>query len=123
MRIVSEDVEGIWREAWITAPDGARTFHEELTKRWQSARALNAAGSLANVSKNSTSQSASTPHPDTITSVQVERNHLAARRLYDRLTVELVTTDETAIYNEGLSRFSDSVTEVQNDYSLAGCYR
>jgi hypothetical protein len=105
------DVESIWREAWLSAPEGVGTFTDQLTAQWQAARRLNAAGSLSSISKNSASQAAAFGGQSTRTTVDMERGALEAMRLYERLAVEMATTDEDEIYREGLFQLSSAPTE------------
>lgn len=115
------DLESVWREAWITAPEGALTFYESLTARWQSARSLNRSGSLSNLSSNSSSHSYAPPSSNTRTTVDDERNALAALKLYEQIQSDLSTVDELAIYNEGIARFKISASECFHDFTLSRC--
>lgn len=102
------DAEGVWRESWLLAPDGASTFYETLQSQWQSARALNAGGSLSNISRNSSSHGFAAPSSSHRTTVDQERTHLCALRYYESLQAAMGLTqseeDEAAIYSEGLAR-------------------
>ena len=102
------DAEGVWRESWLLAPDGASTFYETLQSQWQSARALNAGGSLSNISRNSSSHGFAAPSSSHRTTVDQERTHLCALRYYESLQAAMGLTqseeDELAIYTEGLAR-------------------
>ena len=106
-----EDIEGVWRECYADADDGALTFLEELTAFWRSKRALNAAGSLSAVSKNSASQAAAFGSGDTLTSVNVERIALEALRLYEMIADVFSLTDEDTIYTQGLFHLRHAPTE------------
>ena len=106
-----EDVESIWRAAWADAPEGANTFLDQLTSGWRAVRALNAAGSLSSISKNSASQAAAFGGSSTLTTVDLERAGLEALRLYERVANLLDSTDETDIYTEGLLQLANSPTE------------
>ena len=101
-------VEAVWRESWLLAPDGASTFGEQLTAGWRTARALNAGGSLSNISRNSSSHGFAQPHPDHQTTVNKEDTALIALKYYEALLVALEVSaneaGELAIYNEGLAR-------------------
>lgn len=102
------DAEGVWRESWLLAPDGASTFYETLQSQWQAARALNAGGSLSNISRNSSSHGFAAPSSSHRTTVDQERTHLCALRYYESLQAAMgltqSETDEAAIYAEGLAR-------------------
>lgn len=118
MTVNQVELEAVWDEAWIEAPDGALTFFEKLTEKWQSARALNAGGSLSNISKNSSSHGYAQPHPDHITTKQKEDACFAARKLYRQIAAALASTDEAVIYAEGLARFNASTgAEYRHDFS------
>ena len=117
MGVAFEDIESIWRDCWLKAPDGDGTFITALSAQWQAVRRLNAAGSLSSISKNSASQAASFGGVSTLTTVDMERGALEAMRLYERLAVALSTTDETAIYTEGLVQLANAPTEVGCDIS------
>ena len=118
------DVEAVWRESWLIAPDGDSTFVTQLTSAWQSARALNAGGSLSNISRNSSSHGFAQPDSSHRTTVDAERVGLTALKYYEALLTALgVSNDEAgelAIYNEGLARgCSDAfqVAEHRTDFS------
>lgn len=102
------DAEGVWRESWLLAPDGASTFYETLQSQWQASRALNAGGSLSNISRNSSSHGFAAPSSSHRTTVDQERTHLCALRYYESLQAAMGLTqseeDEAAIYSEGLAR-------------------
>ena len=102
------DVESVWRESWLLAPDGVSTFYETLTSAWRTARSLNAGGSLSNISRNSSSHGFAQPSSSHRTTVDAERTNLAALRYYEALQsaidVEQDEAGELAIYNEGLAR-------------------
>lgn len=102
------DVEAVWRESWLLAPDGASTFGEQLTAGWRSARALNAGGSLSNISRNSSSHGFAQPDSSHRTTVDAERVALTALKYYESLLSALgVAADEAgelAVYNEGVAR-------------------
>lgn len=102
------DVEAVWRESWLLAPDGASTFGEQLTAGWRSARALNAGGSLSNISRNSSSHGFAQPDSSHRTTVDAERVALTALKYYESLLSALgVSADEAgelAVYNEGVAR-------------------
>ena len=103
------DAEGVWRESWLLAPDGASTFYETLQSQWQAARALNAGGSLSNISRNSSSHGFAAPSSSHRTTVDQERTHLCALRYYESLQTAMGITERTEanellIYNEGLAR-------------------
>ena len=102
------DVESVWRESWLLAPDGVSTFYETLTSAWRTARSLNAGGSLSNISRNSSSHGFAQPDSSHRTTVDAERTALAALRYYEALqTAMSLAQDEAgelAIYNEGLAR-------------------
>lgn len=102
------DVEAVWRDSWLVAPDGASTFYETLTSQWRAARALNAGGSLSNISRNSSSHGFAQPSSAHRTTVDAERVHLSALRYYESLQAALAVAQdeagELAIYNEGLAR-------------------
>lgn len=101
-----DDIEAVWREAWIAAPDGALTFQEQLTSGWQTARALNRGSSLSNLSQGSSSHGYATPDAHTLTTVDKERIALAAIKLYEKLARDLYTDDEDEIYQEGIAQFA-----------------
>ena len=117
MGVAFEDIESIWRDCWLKAPEGANTFLDQLTAQWQGVRRLNAAGSLSSISKNSASQAASFGGASTLTTVDMERGALEAIRLYERLATALDTTNETDIYNEGLAQLASAPTECGCDIS------
>ena len=129
MRLVSSvqvnrtDLEAVWREAWLAAPDGAETFFEALLSKWQGKRALNTGGSLSNISQNASSHAYATPSSNTRTTVDDERIGLESLRFYEQLQADLVvdrdTAGELAIYNEGLARLQFGQSEVYSDFSLA----
>jgi hypothetical protein len=102
------DVESVWRESWLLAPDGVSTFYETLTSAWRTARSLNAGGSLSNISRNSSSHGFAQPDSSHRTTVDAERTALAALRYYEALqTAMSLAQDEAgelAIYTEGLAR-------------------
>jgi hypothetical protein len=102
------DVEAVWRESWLLAPDGASAFGEQLTAGWRSARALNAGGSLSNISRNSSSHGFAQPDSSHRTTVDAERVALTALKYYESLLSALgVSADEAgelAVYNEGVAR-------------------
>lgn len=102
------DVEAVWRESWLLAPDGDGTFSETLTSTWRNSRALNAGGSLSNISRNSSSHGFAQPDSSHRTTVDAERVALTALKYYEALKAALaVASDEAgelAIYNEGISR-------------------
>ena len=102
------DVESVWRESWLLAPDGVSTFYETLTSAWRTARSLNAGGSLSNISRSSSSHGFAQPDSSHRTTVDAERTALAALRYYEALqTAMSLAQDEAgelAIYNEGLAR-------------------
>lgn len=124
MPVTQSDLESVWREAWLDAPDGAATFYEALTSKWRTARGLNAGGSLSSLSRNQSSHGYATPGPNTRTTVDAERISLAALKLYEALETELdVDRDdagELEIYNEGIARFAaeDYGGEFKTDFSL-----
>ena len=122
------DLESVWREQWIVAPDGATTFHEALTANWQASRALNAGGSLSNISRNSSAHGYAPPDPDHRTTIQAERVALQAIRYYEALQLALGvdqdTAGELAIYLEGLARHFldlDPAPEYRTDFSQLRC--
>lgn len=121
MQIALADIEAIWRESWITAPDGANTFNTELQNRWLAARQKNKAGSLSSISHSGHSQSYAPPGPDNQTTVYIERAHLDALKLYERirtnLDVDIDDAGELAVYNEGIAQFANLPTEFETDYS------
>lgn len=123
MQISQGDIEAIWREAWITAPDGANTFNVELTNRWLAARNANKAGSLTNITHSGASHAYAPQTPDTRNTVYIERAQLDALKLYEHLqTVLDVDQDEAgelAIYNEGIALFVTPPSEFTSDFSLA----
>lgn len=102
------DVESAWRDAWLVAPSGASTFYETLTSQWQAVRALNAGGSLSNISRNSSSHGFAPPSSAHQTTIDKERTQLAALRYYEALQAALAVAQdeagELAIYTEGLAR-------------------
>ena len=113
-----EDVESIWRDCWLKAPEGAGTFNGQLTAQWQSVRRLNSAGSLSSISKNSASQAASFGGASTLTTVDMERGALEALRLYELLAAAGLSTEtETEIYTEGLKQLQGAPTECSCDIS------
>lgn len=113
------DIESVWREAWIEAPNGASTFYEAITAKWTAARAINAGGSLSNIGKNSSSHGYAQPSPDHRTTVQIERICLAALKLFEQIQADLGSADEAAIYAEGLARFAVVASETFHDFSCA----
>jgi hypothetical protein len=115
--VSSADIESIWRDCWIKAPEGDGTFITALTAQWQAVRRLNAAGSLSSISKNSASQAASFGSGSTLTTVDLERAALEALRLFERLANLIDTTDEQVIYTEGLAQLANAPTEVATDIS------
>ena len=117
MGVAFEDIESIWRDCWLKAPDGDGTFITALTTQWQAVRRLNSAGSLSSISKNSASQAASFGSGSTLTTVDMERAALDAMRLYERLAVTLSSPEETAIYTEGLVQLANGPTEIACDIS------
>ena len=121
MQVNRFDLEAVWREAWIAAPAGATTFYEALTAAWQSKRAINAGGSLSNISQNSSSHGYATPSTSTRTTVDDERVCLEGIRFYEWLQRDLgVGRDEAGeleIYNEGLARLAVDSTESYPDFS------
>lgn len=102
------DVEAVWRESWLLAPDGASTFGEQLTANFRTARSLNAGGSLSNISRNSSSHGFAQPDSSHRTTVDAERVALTALKYYESLLSALgVAADEAgelAVYNEGVAR-------------------
>lgn len=111
------DVQGIWRDCWLKAPDGAGTFLDQLTIYWQSVRRLNAAGSLSNISKNSASQASAFGGSYTQTTVDMERGSLEAILLYERMADLIDTTDEDVIYTHGLFQLKSVPSEACSDIS------
>ena len=121
MQVNRSDLEAVWREAWADAPEGANTFLEQLTSAWRTKRALNAGGSLSNISQNSSSHGYATPSTSTRTTVDDERVCLESIRFYEWLLadlgVESDTDGELAIYNEGIARLAVEATESYPDFS------
>ena len=113
------DVEAVWRESWLLAPDGASTFGEQLTANWRTSRALNAGGSLSNISRNSSSHGFAQPDSSHRTTVDAERVALTALKYYEHLKSALaVDSDEAgelAIYNEGVARGCADAYQVPED--------
>ena len=124
MQIAQIDIESLWREAWERAPEGANTFSDELKARWLIAKDATKAGSLISVSHSGSSQSYAASSPDTRTTVYVERMHIEAIRLYEKLAVTFAAESdvELAIYNEGIAIFAQPVDEFQADFSQARSY-
>lgn len=117
VQVNRNDVEAVWREAWIVAPDGANTFQEALTSAWRNARAMNSGGSLSSISKNQSSHSYAPPGVSTRTTVDNERVCLAALKFFEMLQADLGSADEEEIYNEGIARFAAPANETFHDFS------
>lgn len=123
MQVNRTDLESVWREAWIAAPEGASTFYETLTSAWRGKRALNAGGSLSTISQNSSSHGYATPGVSTRTTVDDERVCLEAIRMYESVQADLAvdrdTAGELAIYTEGLARLGVEASETYHDFSYS----
>jgi hypothetical protein len=116
-----EDQRGLWRYAWLAAPDGANTFREQLEANFLTLARMNAAGSVASVAKNSVSHAAAFGGASTLTTVDLQRGYDALLQLYARLASDLSSSDEQTIYDEGLVQLSFACTEAFGDITNLRC--
>lgn len=114
-------------DAWDACPEGANTLRQQLRDFEKEPGSLFKGGSIASVSKNSSSQTYSLPGSGRVTAQQMANGWRNLINLFDQCATDLDVSgagdQDESIYTEMMTRLKQSVTEYFSDYSLAGCAR
>ena len=116
MDVSTDDLSAFLNRAWQRAKDGANTLPDELLAQQQSVLELLAAGSIASLGKNSTSQSYAYYSPGTLTHRQIANIFTTLIRYYEVVKAKIVEAAAEASVSLTDFDFDQPVYDLLNRY-------